>query len=123
MVAKNTPGVPFNWYQQRDLDAPVLYVWPMPNDQCKYYQLVVWRRRYLDQVTGMTQSLDLSRRWYEAMTASLARRLCRSVPEADMGRYSMLSTEESAAIMLAVGEERDPAPMRYNPGLDVYNRR
>ncbi len=122
MPVKNTLGAPFNWYQQRDLDAPVLYVWPMPNDQVKYYQLIAWRRRYLDQVTAFTQTLDVSRRWLEAMTASLARRLCRSVTQADMSRYGMLSKEESDAMMLATGEERDPAPMRYSPGLDVYQR-
>lgn len=122
MVVKNTPGPPWNWYQQRNKDTPVLYVWPMPNDQAKYYQLIIWRRRYLDQVTAMTQSLDVSRRWYEAITASLARRFSRSIPGADFSRYGMLLNEEASAMSLAMGEERDPAPMRYNPGLDVYNR-
>lgn len=122
MPVKNTPGVPWNYYQQRNLDVPVLYVWPMPNDQAKYYTLVCWRRRYLDEVSAMTQSLDVSRRWREACTASLARRMCRSVPVANMDRYTMLQGEEAEAMRLAMGEERDPAPMRYNPGLDVYMR-
>lgn len=120
MPVKNTPGVPWNYYQQRDLSTPVLYVWPMPNEQAKYYQFVCWRRRYLDQVSGMTQALDISRRWYEACTASLARRMCRSVPQADMARYGLLQSEEATAMQLAIGEERDNAPMRFNPGLDVY---
>lgn len=120
MTVKNTPGAPWNYYQQRDLDTPLLYVWPMPNEQAKYYQLVAWRRRYLDQVTGMTQTLDVSRRWNEAVTATMARRLCRSLPEADMNRYAMLQAEEATAMALAIGEERDPAPIRYNPGLAVY---
>lgn len=120
MPTKNTPGVPWNWYQDRQLDTPVLYVWPLPNDQAKYYQLVCWRRRYLDQVTSMTQTLDISRRWNEAITASLARRLCLNVPEADMNRYGTLQGEEATAMSLAIGEERDPAPLRYNPGLNVY---
>jgi len=120
MTVKNTPGAPWNYYQQRDLDTSVLYIWPMPNDQSKYYQLIAWRRRYLDQVTDMTQSLDISRRWNEMVTATMARRLCRMLPEADMNRYAMLQGEEGEAFRLAAGEERDPAPMRYNPGLQVY---
>lgn len=121
MVVKETPGAPWNWYQQRNLDTPVLYVWPMPDDTAKYMQLICWRRRYLDQLTAMTQTLDVSRRWNEAMTASMARRLCRSLPEvADMSRFGMLQQEEGEALRLAMGEERDPAPMRYNPGLEVY---
>ncbi|MFZ5784019.1 MAG: hypothetical protein ACOY4R_27795 [Pseudomonadota bacterium] len=122
MTVKNTPGVPWNWYQDRQLQTPVLYIWPMPNDQAKYYQLVCWRRRYLDQVTALTQSMDLSRRWYEAITASLARRLCRSLREADFSRYQILAGEEREAIALAAGEERDPSPMRFDPGLSVYTR-
>lgn len=121
MTTKLTPGAPWNYYQQRDLDTPVLYVWPIPNDQCKYYQLIAWRRRYLDQLTGMTQTLDVSRRWNEAMIATMARRMCRVLPgEADMARYPMLQAEENEAMRLAIGEERDPAPIRYNPGLSVY---
>lgn len=120
MVTKTTAGPPWNWYQQRDLDSPVLYIWPMPDDTAKYYQLVVWRRRYLDQVTAFTQSLDISRRWYEAVTASLARRLCLELPEADVKRYDALKSAETSALMLAAAEERDPAPIRFNPGLDVY---
>lgn len=122
MVNKATPGRPWNWYQNRGRDLVTLYVWPMPDDTSKYYQLVVWRRRYLDTVSAMTQTLDVSRRWYEALTASLARRFCRSLPEADINRYAMLEKEETNSTQLAIAEERDPAPIRYNPGLNVYSR-
>jgi len=120
MTVKTTPGPPYNWYQQRDIDTPRLFIWPMPNDQAKYMQLVCWRRRYLNDLSDMSQELDISRRWNNALTASLARRLCLELPEADVNRYQMLSAEESSAMSLAVGEERDPAPMKYQPGLEVY---
>jgi len=120
MPVKETPGPPWNWYQQRNLDSPVLFLWPMPNDAARYLSLVCWRRRYLDQVTSMTQSLDISRRWNEACTASLARRLCAELPEAQYGRMGDLSNAETQSLMLAAAEERDPAPIRYNPGLQVY---
>jgi hypothetical protein len=122
MVTKTTAGAPWNWYQQRDLDTPVLYIWPMPDDTVKYYQLVVWRRRYLDQVTALAQSLDISRRWYEAVTSSLARRLCLELPEADPKRYPMLQAAEAQAVTLAAAEERDPAPIRISLGIDAYTR-
>jgi hypothetical protein len=37
-----------------------------------------------------------------------------------MQRFQALNQAESQAMSLAAGEERDPAPMRYNPGLEVY---
>jgi len=121
MPAKNTPGAPWNWYQDRQNDTPVLFVWPMPNDQCRYMTLVCRRRRYLQQLTDMSQTLDISQRWNEALTWELAKRLCTEVPEADIKRYGICKDEALQSLALAVGEERDPAPMVYNPGLDVYN--
>jgi hypothetical protein len=120
MVVKNTPGVPWNWYQQRDLDTPTLFVWPMPDITAVFLQLVCRRRRMLDQVTDMEQTVEVPRRWYEALTSSLARRLCKELPEADFSRFNTLKSEETADLMLATSEERDPAPERYNPGLEVY---
>lgn len=118
---KLTPGQPLQWYQDRQRDVPVLFVWPVPDPTALFMTLVARRRRYLDQVTDWQQSLDLSRRWYEYATCSLARRLCKELPEADLSRFQMLQGEEVTSATLAFGEERDPAPSRYNPGLEVYN--
>ena len=117
---KLSPGQPLQWYQDRQLDVPVLYVWPVPDPTATFMTLVARRRRYLDQVTDWQQALDLSRRWYEYATCSMARRLCKELPEADVKRFDMLQSEEARTGALAAGEERDPAPSRYNPGLDVY---
>lgn len=120
MPNKTSPGQVLNWYQQRDLNAPYLLVWPVPNALAKYDQLCVWVRQYIDTVAEPTQSLDVPRRWYDAVTSMLARRLCRSLPEADMNRYTMLRQEEAEAVELAEGEERDPAPTNYDMGLSAY---
>jgi hypothetical protein len=118
---KTSAGPPWTWYQDRILPAPVLYLWPRPNDAAKFLSLVVRRRRFLDQLTDMSQTLDISPRWNEGITSSMARRLCKEIPEANMQRLPMLLQEEARDMALAVGEERDPAPERYNPGLEVYS--
>jgi len=120
MPSKTSPGRIVNYYQQRDLDAPYLLVWPVPDASAKYDQLICWAQEYLDTVAEPTQALDLPRRWYDAITAELARRLCRSLPEADMSRYPMLKQEEAEAIELAEGEERDNSPTNYDMGLSSY---
>lgn len=120
MPDKTSGGQVVNWYQQRDLDAPYLLVWPVPDGRAKYDQLVVWVREHIEAVTLPTQSLDIPRRWYDAITAMLARRLCRSLPEADLQRYPMLRQEEADAVELAEGEERDPALTNYDMGLSAY---
>jgi hypothetical protein len=121
MPSKTDPGPPWMWYQERLLPAPVLYVWPRPNDLAKFMTLLCRRRRFLDQITDMQQTLDVSPRWNEFVTASMARRLCKEIPEADMNRFQALKDEEANQAQLAAGEERDPAPTRYNPGLEVYS--
>lgn len=120
MPNKTTPGRVVNYYQQRNLDNVVLYVWPVPNNQAVYDQLIVWAQEYLDEVSAPTQALDVPRRWYDAITAQLARRLCRSLPEADVGRYNMLRAEEQEALELAEGEERDPSNSNIDMGLGAY---
>ena len=119
MPNKNQGGQVVNWYQQRDVTGPKLYVWPTPNQTARYDTLVVWATQYLDSVLSITQSMDLPLRWYDAVTAMMARRLCRSLKEGDLKRYPMLQAEEAEAVSLAVAEERDPAPTNYDMG--VYN--
>ena len=122
MPNKTQGGQILNWYQQRDRDAPYLLVWPVPNNLAKYDLLVIWTHEMLNDVTEVTQSIDVPRRWYDAICAMLARRLCRSLEEADMARYQMLVGEEQEAVMLATAEERDNSPVNFDPGIGVYTR-
>lgn len=120
MPDKTSGGRVVNYYQQRDLDNVSLFVWPVPNSSAVFDTLIVWVRQYLDVVSQPEQSLDLPRRWYDAITSSLARRLCRSLPEADFKRYDMLRTEETESIELAEGEERDYSNSNIDMGIGAY---
>lgn len=120
MPNKAQGGQVTNWYQQRNIDGPTLYVWPTPDSTAKYDTLVLWATQYLDQVTTITQGLDVPLRWYDAISAMLARRLCRSLKEADFKRYPMLQAEEAEAVSLAQAEERDPSPTNYDLGVSAY---
>lgn len=123
MVNKAQGGQVLNWYQQRDLSAPVLFLWPVPDWSARYDQLTVVTHDLLDDLTDVNQTVDVPRRWYEALTAMLARRLCRSLPEADMSRYAMLRGEEAEGLSLAQGEERDgTGNFNINPGIYPYTR-
>lgn len=120
MPNKTQGGSVVNWYQQRNLSTPLLLVWPTPNYGARYDTLVLWSTQYLEQVTQITQALDFPPRWFEAVTAEMARRLCRSLKEADLKRYPMLVEEAKEAMWLAQSEERDPAPTNYDLGLQYY---
>lgn len=120
MPNKFAQGQVVNWYQQRNISAPTLYVWPTPGYQQRYQTLVMWATSYLDQVSDIMQALPVPQRWFEAITAMMARRLCRSLKEADLSRYDMLVGEEKEAVWLAEAEERDPSPVNYDLGVRYY---
>jgi hypothetical protein len=120
MPNKFQGGQVVNWYQQRNVSAPTLYVWPVPDSTAKYDTLVCWATQYLDQVTEITQGLDLPLRWYDAITAEVAYRLCRTLKEADVKRLPLLKEDRNEALWLAQAEERDPAPVNYDLGTSHY---
>jgi hypothetical protein len=120
MPNKAQGGQVVNWYVNRDLSGPTLYVWPTPDTTAKYDTLTCWVNQNLDPVGSITQALDLPARWYDAITARMARRICRTFKEADLKRYQTLQQEEMEAIALAVAEERDNSPTEYDLGLQNY---
>lgn len=120
MPNKTTGGQVVNYYQQRNLDTVDLLVWPVPDSSAVFDTLVVWTLSYIDTVSEMTQTIDFPRRWYNAVTSMLARRLCRSLPEADLKRYDLLKNEEQEAVELAEGEERDYSNTNYDMGIGAY---
>lgn len=122
MPNKTQPGQVTNWYQQRNQNAVTLYVWPVPNSGAKYDQLVLWATQYLDQVTAITQSLDLPLRWYEAATAKMAVYVCNTDKQADRSRLPGLMQDAAEQLWLAESEERDPSPTQYDLGLEYYTR-
>jgi hypothetical protein len=120
MPNKFQPGTVVNYYQQRDLTEPVLYVWMSPDHSERYTTLVVWATEYLSSVTDINQPLDFPSRWYEAVTAMMAVRICRTMQEADFSRMEYLVPDAAQALSLAQAEERDPSPVNYDTGLQYY---
>lgn len=120
MPNKFTAGTITAYYQQRDIEEPTIYVWQMPAASERYTVLYMWATQYLEQVTDINQAIDFPPRWYEAVTAMMAMRLCRILPEADYTRLNDLKADAAEALSLAEGEERDIAPTNYDFGLLYY---
>lgn len=119
---KNFQGQVVQYYQDRQRTGPTLYVWPVCGSSWHYDHLVCYRQRYLYDVTRISQDVDIPQRWNEALTAMMARRICRSFPEAKFERYTLLKGEEIEAVSIITAEERDNSPVNYNPGIYVYTR-
>jgi hypothetical protein len=113
---------PLQYWFDRQVNQPVMHLWPVPNLQASTYQIVLWRQRYIMDVGTMTQEVEIPQRWYEAIVALLATRLALEVLEVDPQLVPTLNALADKALMIAQMEERDNSPMMIQPNIGPYTR-
>ena len=113
---------PLQYWFDRQVNRPVMHLWPVPNLQASTYQIVLWRQRYIMDVGTMTQEVEIPQRWYEAIVALLATRLALEVLEVDPQLVPTLNALADKALMIAQMEERDNSPMMIQPNIGPYTR-
>jgi hypothetical protein len=113
---------PLQYWFDRQVNRPVMHLWPVPNAQATTYQIVLWRQRYIMDVGTMTQEIEIPQRWYEAIVALLATRLALEVLEVDPQLVPTLNALADKALMIAQMEERDNSPMMIQPNIGPYTR-
>ncbi len=111
---KLTQGMPLQIYVDRQRAAPVVYLWPVPdNSQC--YTLVYWRMRRIQDVgAGGSNTIDVPARFLNCLVAGLAYYIAMKKPEA-ASRMGMLKQEYDLQWDLAAGEDREKASVRFVP--------
>jgi hypothetical protein len=115
-------GRPLQFWFDRQLDQPVMRLWPAPNAQATTQQIVLWRHRYIQDVGTMTQELDVPQRWFDAIVALLASKLAEETPEVDAQLMPILEAKAEKALAQAENEERDNSPIYWAPLISPYTR-
>jgi hypothetical protein len=113
---------PLQYWLDRVIPQPVMYLWPIPNLQATVYQIVVWRQRQIMDVGTMTQELEVPQRWYEAIVANLAAKMALEIVEVDPSLIPMLDAKADKALAIAQAEERDNSPITWAPNIAMYTR-
>jgi len=113
---------PLQFWFDRQVQQPVMHMWPVPNEEAEVYQIVVWRQRYIMDVGSMTQEIEVPQRWYEAIVAMLAARLALEYIEVDPSMISVLDAKAKESLYFAQQEERDNSPMIILPNIAMYTR-
>ena len=113
---------PLQYWFDRQVNNPIMHLWPVPNDGASTYQIVLWRQRYIMDVGTMTQELEIPQRWYEAIVANLAAKLALEIVEVDAGIIPMLDAKAAQALNIAQMEERDNSPFYIAPNISMYTR-
>lgn len=111
---------PLQFWFDRQVQRPVMHLWPVPNDAAEVSQIVLWRQRHIMDVGSMTQEIEVPQRWYDAIVSMLAAKLAMEYIEVDAQMIPMLDQKAKEALYFAQQEERDNSPMMILPNISMY---
>lgn len=117
---RNQQGQPLQGWLDRQVDGPVLQLWYAPSRTYRYCHVAAFQQRMIADVTGLRQTLDVPARWYQAVKAQLAVRMCETFEEAKKDRLTDLRGQFMQAQLPAVSEDRDDSPIMNFPRISAY---
>lgn len=112
---KNTEGRPVNFWIDKQRDAPLMYLWPVPD--VGTYTLYYYKLRRIED-TGTEPAAtdpDVPARFLPALVSGLAHKLSSKYPAA-YPRMQDLKAEYEEQWMNALSADRDRASVRLVPG-------
>ena len=115
-----TANQPFQFWFDRTIPQPTIYLWPVPSDP--FVQMTVWYSRQIMDVGALTDELEIPQRWYEAIVYMLAHRMSLELPNVPSDRVMYLEKMAEKYLNEAEQEERDKSPIYYAPNISVYTR-
>jgi len=115
------PGRPVQFWYDKQIDQPLITLWPAPQPQFTFNQIVLYIQQYIQDVGTMTQSLAIPQRWFLAVVCELAKHLNAEIPEAK-GDPVLLTTEADLQTQLAWASETDSSPTTLRPNIRSYTR-
>jgi hypothetical protein len=113
---------PLQYWFDRQVNNPIMHMWPVPNDAATVCQIVVWRQRYIMDVGTMTQDIEVPQRWLEAIVSGLAAKMALELVEVDVNLIPILDQKAAISLNIAQMEERDNSPMMIAPNISPYTR-
>ena len=111
---------PLQYWFNRSIPNPQMYLWPVPNAQAEVYQLTLWCHRYIMDVGTMTEQIEVPQRWYDAIVSGLAAMLALELPDVDPQMIPLLDAKAAQSLATAQAEERDNSPIMIAPNISMY---
>lgn len=116
------PGRPVIFYYDKQIDQPILTVWPPPAASFQFNQFVLYVQQYVQDVGQITQQLAVPQRWLLAIVYQLGTHLARVIPEVQLGIADTLAMEAERQLQIAWASETDSSPTYLRPRLWSYTR-
>jgi hypothetical protein len=115
-----TANQPFQYWFDRTIPQPSMYLWPVPSDT--FVQMTVWYSRQIEDVGALTNEIAVPGRWYEAVLMMLSHRMALELPGVEVARIQYLEQQAEKYLHQAEQEERDKSPIYFAPNIGVYTR-
>lgn len=119
-------GRPLEFWYNKGLPQPTLTVWPAPQAQFTFSQIVLYTQRYLQDVGTLTQTLEVPQRWFLAILTRLSKELMLMIPEIGKGMSDldkqMLVQEDKDRWGEGWASESDASPVMLRPNIRAYTR-
>lgn len=115
-------GRPLQYWLKRDLDEPIMYLWPVPSSADTFNCMYVWRRRYINDVGDFNATIEIPLRWYDAICWKLAHYAAMELK--DVPPDAIVRAERNSVLMFSnvKSEERNPGPVILRPNIRRYTR-
>ena len=118
---KTTTGFPTLLAIDRQRDAPLLYVWPIPDKAG--YQLRYWKVKRIRDIDSFVDNVDAPVRWIPTLVAGVAWYMSlERRAEMTMQDRQELKVKFETEFSEAWGEDRDNVPLRVVADLSAYAR-
>jgi hypothetical protein len=115
-----TANQPFQFWFDRTIPLPSLYLWPVPNDP--FVQMTVWYSAQIEDIGALSGQLAIPDRWLLAIQSMLAHRMALILPTVPLDRITYLEGQAEKHFTAAEQEERDKSPIYWAPNISVYTR-
>lgn len=115
-----TANQPYQFWFDRTIPRPALYLWPVPSDP--FVQMTVWYSRQIMDVGELYGELEIPQRWFLAIQSMLAHQMSLELPGVPLDRVTYLERQADKYLLQAEMEERDRGPIYLAPGIQVYTR-
>lgn len=115
-------GRPVQYWYNKQVPNPVLVLWPVPQIQYTFNQIVLYVNRYIQDVGDLTTSVECPQRWLLAIVSELARQLAMNIPEVNVEVLAVVGPEAERQMRIAKGSETDGAPTFLRARISNYTR-
>ncbi len=119
---KTSTGRPVLYHLNRDHDVPVMRIWPTPDSTYVDSPISIRRQRHVEDVTLLTETVEIPQRWHDAVIYGLAYHLAKKVAQIPAGIAESLKGDATEALTFATFDERDSSPGSIVVDFSGYTR-